>query len=177
MSRVGKKPVPLAQGVSAQLNGQQIEVKGPKGSLTRSLPPDVTIEIDSDEIRVKRPSDASKHRAYHGLARNLIANMVQGVTAGFSKTLEINGVGYRAQVQGRMLELNLGFSNPVKFPLREGIDAQVEKNILTIKGMDKEIVGQVAADIRALRPPEPYKGKGIKYVGEKIIRKAGKATK
>jgi len=170
-------PVKLPQGVSAVLKDSVLEVKGPKGQLTRELRPEMTIEIDSDEIRVRRPSDLNRHRAFHGLTRNLIANMVQGVSEGFTKVLEINGVGYRAVVQGKSLELHLGYSQPVNFPLEEGVEAQVEKNVLTLKSINKELLGQVAADIRDLRPPEPYKGKGIKYAEEKILRKAGKTTK
>jgi len=177
MSRIGKMPVKLPQGVSAVLKDSVLEVKGPKGQLTRELRPEMTIEIDSDEIRVRRPSDLNRHRAFHGLTRNLIANMVQGVSEGFTKVLEINGVGYRAVVQGKSLELHLGYSQPVNFPLEEGVEAQVEKNVLTLKSINKELLGQVAADIRDLRPPEPYKGKGIKYAEEKILRKAGKTTK
>ncbi len=178
MSRIGKQPVPLPQGVSAVYKDAVMEVKGPKGALRRSLPPEIGVEINEGEIRVSRPSDAKRHRAFHGLVRNLIANMVQGVSTGFTRVLEINGVGYRAQVQGRSLELNLGFSKPVQFRLRDGVEASVEKNtIITLSGIDKEVLGQVAADIRSLRPPEPYKGKGIKYAEERILRKAGKSAK
>jgi large subunit ribosomal protein L6 len=177
MSRIGKMPVKLPSGVSAVLKNSVLEVKGPKGQLSRKFQPEMTIEIDGDQIRVLRPTDTARHRSFHGLTRNLIANMVQGVTEGFTRVLEINGVGYRAVVQGKSLELNLGFSQPVKFPLKEGIEAQVEKNTIILKSINKEILGQVAADIRSLRPPEPYKGKGIKYAEEKIIRKAGKSTK
>ncbi len=178
MSRIGKQPVSLPQGVQAVYKDAVIEVKGPKGTLRRSLPSEIQVEIVDGEIRVSRPSDAKRHRAFHGLVRNLIANMVQGVSTGFTRVLEINGVGYRAQVQGRSLELNLGYSKPVQFPLRDGVDASVEKNtIITLSSIDKEALGQVAADIRSLRPPEPYKGKGIKYAEERILRKAGKSAK
>jgi len=170
-------PVKLPQGVSAELKGSVLEVKGPKGALTRELRPEMTVTIDSDEIRVSRPSDLNRHRGFHGLTRNLIANMVQGVSEGFSRVLEINGVGYRAVVQGKSLELHLGYSQPIHFPLKDGVEAKVEKNTLTLTGINKELLGQVAADIRDLRPPEPYKGKGIKYAEEKILRKAGKTTK
>jgi large subunit ribosomal protein L6 len=170
-------PVSLPQGVSAALTGSTLEVKGPNGKLARDIPPEVELKIASDEIVVNRLAETKRHRSFHGLVRNLIANMVQGVSTGFSRTLEINGVGYRAQVKGKTLELNLGFSQPVNFPLKDGVEATVEKNIIVLKGMNKETVGQVAADIRALRPPEPYKGKGIKYVEERIVRKAGKTTK
>jgi len=177
MSRIGKMPVKLPQGVSAVVEGSVLEVKGPKGQLTRELRPEMTIEVDSDEIRVSRPSDLTRHRAFHGLTRNLIANMVQGVSEGFTRVLEINGVGYRAIVKGKSLELHLGYSQPINFPLKEGVEAKVEKSILTLNSINKELLGQVAADIRDLRPPEPYKGKGIKYAEEKILRKAGKTSK
>jgi large subunit ribosomal protein L6 len=177
MSRIGKQPVPLPQGVSAALKGSHMEVKGPKGTLSMKMPQDISADIKDGEILVERPSDSRRHRSFHGLARNLIANMVHGVSSGFTRVLEINGVGYRAQVKGKSLELNLGYSHPIDFPLAEGVEATVEKNIITLKGINKEVLGQTAADIRALRPPEPYKGKGIKYVEEKIIRKAGKTTK
>ncbi len=178
MSRIGKQPVSLPQGVSAVYKNAVVEVKGPKGTLRRSLPPEILVEVRDGEIRVNRPSDSKRHRSFHGLVRNLIANMVQGVSTGFSRVLEINGVGYRAKVQGRSLELNLGYSNPVQFPLRDGVEASVEKNTtITLSGIDKELIGQAAADIRSLRPPEPYKGKGIKYAEERIVRKAGKSSK
>ncbi len=177
MSRIGKQPVILPQGVSAVLKDSTLEVKGPKGTLTREMIPEIQVEIQDGKIVATRHSDSKRHRSFHGLVRNLISNMVQGVSAGFSKVLEINGVGYRAQVKGRSLEFNLGYSHPINFPLQEGVEAEVEKNTITIKGINKEAVGQTAANIRALRPPEPYKGKGIKYAGEKILRKAGKTTK
>ncbi|NOY52898.1 MAG: 50S ribosomal protein L6 [Deltaproteobacteria bacterium] len=177
MSRIGKMPVKLPQGVTAVLKGSVLEVKGPKGRLIREFRPEMTIEVAGDEIRVSRPSDLNRHRGFHGLTRNLIANMVRGVSEGFTRVLEINGVGYRAVVQGKSLELHLGYSQPVHFPLKDGVEAQVEKNTVTLKSINKELLGQVAADIRDLRPPEPYKGKGIKYAEEKILRKAGKTTK
>jgi large subunit ribosomal protein L6 len=177
MSRIGKQPVPLPQGVKAEIKGTTMEVKGPKGTLSLKMPPDITAQVQEGEIRVERPSDSRRHRSFHGLARNLIANMVQGVSTGFTRVLEINGVGYRAQVKGRSLELNLGYSHPIDFPLAEGVDAAVKKSTITLTGINKEVLGQTAANIRALRPPEPYKGKGIKYAEEKILRKAGKTTK
>ena len=177
MSRIGKKPVPLPEGVRAELSGTVLTVTGPKGTLTRELRPEMRITIEDGAIRVERPSDARRHRAFHGLTRNLVANMVEGVSKGFTRVLEINGVGYRAQVQGRTLELNLGYSHPISFPLAEGVEAAVEKNTLILRGIDKELLGQTAANIRAMRPPEPYKGKGIKYQEERILRKAGKTTK
>ncbi len=177
MSRIGKQPVILLQGVSAVLKDSTLEVKGPKGTLTREMIPEIQVEVQDGRIVVSRHSDSKRHRSLHGLIRNLIFNMVQGVSTGFSRVLEINGVGYRAQVQGRSLEFNLGYSHPINFPLQEGVEAEVEKNTITLKGINKEAVGQTAANIRALRPPEPYKGKGIKYAEEKILRKAGKTTK
>lgn len=170
-------PVILSKGVQATLKDSTLEIKGPKGTLSRKIPPDISVKIQEGEILVHRSSDSREHRSFHGLTRNLIANMVHGVTTGFSRILEINGVGYKSQVKGRALEFNLGYSHPILFPLKQGVDALVEKNIITISGVNKEDVGQTAANIRALRPPEPYKGKGIKYKEEKIIRKAGKTTK
>jgi large subunit ribosomal protein L6 len=177
MSRIGKQPVIMPQGVSATLKDSELVVKGPKGALSRKIIPEVSVRIEEGQIVVERPSDSRRHRSFHGLFRNLINNMVLGVTTGFTRVLEINGVGYRAQVQGKKLELHLGYSHPIHFSLQEGIEASVEKSTITLKGINKEVLGQTAADIRALRPPEPYKGKGIKYAGEHIIRKAGKTTK
>lgn len=177
MSRIGKMPVSLPKGVTVAVNGSTVEVKGAKGTLTRDIPSEVALEVEGEQVVVKRLAETKRHRAFHGLVRNLVANMVQGVSSGFTKTLEINGVGYRAQVKGRALELNLGFSQPVIFPLKEGVEAQVEKNNIILSSINKENLGQAAADIRALRPPEPYKGKGIRYAGERIVRKAGKTTK
>ncbi|OIP61991.1 MAG: 50S ribosomal protein L6 [Nitrospirae bacterium CG_4_9_14_3_um_filter_53_35] len=177
MSRVGKLPVILPKGVKAALKDSTLEIKGPKGTLLRKIPPDISVELQEGKILVHRASDSREHRAFHGLIRNLIANMVHGVTSGFSKILEINGVGYKAQVKGRSVEFNLGYSHSILFPLLEGVEALVEKSIITISGINKEDVGQTAANIRALRRPEPYKGKGIKYQKERIIRKAGKTTK
>ncbi|MDX1762995.1 MAG: 50S ribosomal protein L6 [bacterium] len=177
MSRIGKMPVSLPKGVTVAVRGSVVEVKGSKGTLTRDIPSEVDVAVEGDQVVVKRVAETKRHRAFHGLVRNLVANMVQGVSVGFTRTLEINGVGYRAQVKGRELELNLGFSQPVIFPLKEGVEAKVDKNNIILSGINKETVGQVAADIRALRPPEPYKGKGIKYVEERIVRKAGKTTK
>lgn len=166
----------LPKGVHAEIKDSLLKIKGPNGTLSRKILPEISVDIQEGQILVHRPSDARRHRAFHGLFRNLIANMVQGVTTGFSKVLEINGVGYRAQVKGRSVEFHLGYSHPITFPLKEGLTAEVEKNRVTLKGIDKEVVGQAAAEIRALRPPEPYKGKGIKYDDEKILRKAGKTT-
>jgi large subunit ribosomal protein L6 len=178
MSRVGKKTIPIPGGVQVRVEGKQIYIKGPKGELSRKLEPQITISIEDTQVQVKRDQDDRITRSLHGLVRSDLNNMLNGVTKGFSKTLEINGVGFRAQVQGRALQLNLGYSHPVNFTLPPGIDATVEKQtIITIRGMNKYLVGQVAANLKSCRPPEPYKGKGIKYSGEVIIRKEGKSGK
>ncbi len=178
MSRIGKKPVLIPANVQVKVDGGKITVKGPKGELARTLAQQVQVSIQGGEIIVNRQSDERQARSIHGLMRNEIQNMVTGVTQGFQKTLEISGVGFRAAVTGRAISLNLGFSHPVNFALPAGIDAAVEKQtIVTIKGTDRYLVGQTAADLRALKPPEPYKGKGIKYSGERIIRKEGKTGK
>jgi len=175
MSRIGKQPVPVPSGVDAKIDGRTLTVKGPKGLLTRDLPLGVDIEIDSGEIRVLPPARPKEKTAFQGLTRSLINNMVVGVSEGYKKELDMVGVGYRAMAKGKSLEIHVGFSHPVDFKLPDGISADVDKNNrITVEGIDKEKVGQTAADIRALRPPEPYKGKGIQYVGEKIRRKAGK---
>lgn len=176
MSRIGKLPVVVPAGVEIKLNGQKVTVKGPKGTLTQVFHPDMIIEREGNEIIVKRPSDLKKHKALHGLTRSLIKNMVVGVTEGFSKTLEINGVGFRAQKQGKKLLLTLGYSHPVEMEEPAGITIDVPaQNQIIIKGIDKQAVGEIAAKIREKRPPEPYKGKGIKYSNEVILRKEGKA--
>lgn len=178
MSRVGLKKIPIPSGVNIKVNEQTIQVKGPKGENQKPIRPEVAVAIEGNEVVVSRSSDDRFIRSLHGLVRNEINNMIQGVTQGYDKILEINGVGYRATVQGRNLVLNLGFSHPINFELPKGIDASVEKNtIVTIKGIDKYLVGEVAAKIRALKKPEPYKGKGVKYRDEKIIRKEGKTGK
>lgn len=178
MSRVGLKKIPIPSGVNVKIDAESIHVKGPKGENQKPLRPEVAVAIEGNEVVVSRSSDERFVRSLHGLTRNEINNMIQGVTQGYDKILEINGVGYRAVVQGRMLVLSLGFSHPINFELPKGIDASVEKNtIVTIKGTDKYLVGQVAAKIRALKKPEPYKGKGVKYRDEKIIRKEGKTGK
>ncbi|ANW99810.1 50S ribosomal protein L6 [Thermoclostridium stercorarium subsp. thermolacticum DSM 2910] len=175
MSRVGKMPVVIPAGVDVKVNGHEVTVKGPKGTLTQVFHPDMTIEKEGNQVIVKRPSDLKKHKALHGLTRTLINNMIIGVTQGYEKRLEINGVGYRAQKQGKKLILNLGFSHPVEIEEPAGITIDVPaQNQIIVKGIDKQLVGQVAAVIRSKRPPEPYKGKGIKYVDEVIIRKEGK---
>jgi large subunit ribosomal protein L6 len=176
MSRVGKAPIPIPQGVELKQAGSTVEVKGPKGSLSHTIPEGISLQVADGEVHVKRKGDAKRVRSLHGLSRTLIANMVMGVTEGFEKGLEIVGIGYRANVQGKNLQLSLGYSHPVIYPVPEGIEVEVEKqNKITVKGIDKQQVGQVAAEIRSFRRPEPYKGKGIRYVGEQVRRKAGKA--
>ena len=176
MSRIGKKPVPVPKGVTITQNGATLTVKGPKGELKRTLPADMQVAVAADEITVTRPSDEQKHKALHGLTRSLIANMVEGVTKGFTKQLDIVGVGYKAEARPFGLQMALGFSHPVEVRAPQGIKLSAPNpTTVVIEGADKEVVGQVAAEIRKLRPPEPYKGKGIKYQGEVIRRKAGKA--
>lgn len=178
MSRVGKQPVPIAAGVQVTLaEGNAITVKGPRGELQRTFPEAMRFTIEDNEVLVTRPTDTSSHRALHGLSRSLLNNMVVGVTEGYTKTLEVQGVGYRAQLEGESLRLALGFSHPVNVQPPEGISFAVEGPRINVSGIDKEKVGQVAADIRKIRPPEPYKGKGIRYLGERVRRKAGKAGK
>ncbi len=176
MSRIGKKPVPLPKNVTASVQGHRITVKGPKGELERSLPAAMKVVVADGAVVVTRPSDESEHKALHGLTRTLVANMVEGVTAGFSKQLEIVGVGYKAETRPYGLQLALGFSHAVEYKAPKGIKLTApQPTQIIIEGANKEMVGQVAAELRGLRPPEPYKGKGIKYVGEQIRRKAGKA--
>lgn len=176
MSRIGKAPIPIPQGVEIKQAGSTVEVKGPKGTLSHTIPVGVSLQVADGVIHVKRDGDAKRARSLHGLTRTLIANMVTGVTQGFEKGLEIVGIGYRANLQGRNLQLNVGYSHPVIYPLPEGIEVEVEKqNKITVKGIDKQQVGQAAAEIRSFRKPEPYKGKGIRYIGEQVRRKAGKA--
>jgi large subunit ribosomal protein L6 len=178
MSRIGKRPIPIPDKVSVTIAGQAVTVKGPKGELSRTLPSGVNITQEGDTVVVTRVNESRLARARHGLCRTLIANMVEGVSKGFQKRLEIQGVGYRAQVQGTNLNLSLGYSHPVVFNPPQGIQFAVENNTnVVVSGIDKEIVGNVAASIRAARPPEPYKGKGVRYAGEQIRRKAGKAGK
>ena len=178
MSRIGRKPITVPAGVEVKLNGSEVIVKGPKGELKDTFNADMTIAMEGNEIIVTRPSDNKEHRALHGLTRTLIANMVEGVANGYSKTLEINGVGYRAQKQGKNLVMNLGYSHQVIMEETDGIAIEVPNpNQIIISGADKQKVGQFAAEVREKRPPEPYKGKGIKYAGEYIRRKEGKAAK
>jgi large subunit ribosomal protein L6 len=176
MSRIGKRPIPLPKGVSVTVEGNTVKVKGPKGELQRTLHPELSVALENNEVTVSRPSDETRHKALHGLSRTLVANMVEGTSKGFQKTLELVGVGYKAEKRAYGLQLALGFSHPVEYKAPKGItlSAPVPTTII-IDGADKEIVGQVAAEIRSLRPPEPYKGKGVKYQGEQIRRKAGKA--
>jgi large subunit ribosomal protein L6 len=176
MSRIGRKPIPVPKNVTATVEGQTVRVKGPKGELERRLHPSMAIALDDGNITVARPSDEPGHRALHGLTRTLVANMVDGVTKGYSKQLEIIGVGYKAEARPYGLQLALGFSHPVEYRAPKGIKLTApQPTQIIIEGADKELVGQVAAELRSLRPPEPYKGKGIKYQGEQIRRKAGKA--
>ena len=178
MSRIGKKPITIPAGVDVKLNGNEVTVKGPKGELKNTFNAEIAIAVEGNEIIVTRPSDNKNHRALHGLTRTLIANMVEGVTNGYSKTLEVNGVGYRVQKQGKNLVMNLGYSHQVIMPEIAGITIEVPNpNQIIISGADKQQVGQFAAEVREKRPPEPYKGKGIKYADEHIRRKEGKAAK
>ena len=178
MSRIGKRPISIPPKVTVTIEGQHVAVKGPKGELARVLPGEVVVEQDGEALKVARRDESRAARQRHGLCRTLVANMVEGVSQGFQRRLEIQGVGYRAQVQGRNLVLNVGYSNPVQIEPPEGIQLAVENNTnVIVSGIDKEIVGNIAARIRAVRPPEPYKGKGIRYAGEFVRRKAGKAGK
>ena len=178
MSRIGKLPVAIPAGVEVKLEeGNVITVKGPKGTLTRELVDDLDIKVEGSEVIVTRPSDLKRYKSLHGLTRTLIFNMVEGVTNGYTKELEINGVGYRAAKAGKKLTLTLGYSHPVEMEDPEGIETKVDGNKITVSGIDKEKVGQFAAEIRTKRPPEPYKGKGIKYTTETIRRKVGKTGK
>jgi large subunit ribosomal protein L6 len=175
MSRIGRKPIPVPDAVTVEVSPGSVAVKGPKGELSQRLSPEMTVEHDDGTVTVRRPTDRGEHRALHGLTRSLIANMVEGVTEGFEKRLEIQGVGYRAQLKGKKLELALGFSHPVSIDPPEGIEFEVpQQTEIVVRGIDKQLVGQVAADIRKRRPPEPYKGKGIRYRDEYVARKVGK---
>lgn len=176
MSRIGKHPIPLPNGVTVTLDGQVISVKGPRGELKRTMHPEMGLAIENNEVKVSRPSDEARHKALHGLSRTLIANMVEGVTKGYIKQLEITGVGYKAEVKPYGLLLSLGYSHTIEVKAPPGIKLTAPlPTQITVDGADKEVVGRIAAEIRLLRKPEPYKGKGIKYAGEIVRRKAGKA--
>lgn len=176
MSRIGKKPVPVPSGVKVEIAGSRVTVKGPNGELSRTLPAEIGFSLEGDQVTVTRPSDDKRHRALHGLTRSLINNMISGVTKGFSKKLEVQGVGYRAEATPKGIRLLVGYSHPVDYDAPDGIKLSVEGNsVVTVTGIDNELVGKVAAEIREVRPPEPYKGKGIRYLGEHVRRKAGKA--
>lgn len=178
MSRVGKTPIVIPEGVETIIEGNVVKVKGPRGEMTREIHKDMIVEMDDGRLLVSRPSDSKYHKSLHGLTRSLIANMVNGVTKGYQKSLDLVGVGYRAAKSGNKLVLTIGYSHPVEIEPPPGIEIEVPAPVsIVVKGNDKEEVGQVAANIRSVRPPEPYQGKGIKYTGEKIRRKAGKAGK
>ena len=178
MSRIGNKPIAIVDGVEVKVNGNEVTVKGAKGTLTNTFNSDISIAVEGNEVIVTRPSDVKEHRALHGLTRTLIANMIEGVSKGFTKELEVNGVGYRVAKQGKDLVMNLGYSHQVVMSETDGISIEVPNpNKIIISGPDKQKVGQFAAEVREKRPPEPYKGKGIKYAGEYIRRKEGKAGK
>jgi large subunit ribosomal protein L6 len=177
MSRIGKKPVTVPNGVTVSVDGSTVKVKGPKGELSRTFEPSMKVRVENNEVLVERPNDDKRERALHGLTRALIANMVQGVTEGFKKTLEIVGVGYRAEKKGKNLVVSVGYSHPVNYPEPSGITLTTPApTTIVIEGIDKQKVGQVAAELREFRPPEPYKGKGIRYQGEQVRRKAGKTA-
>ena len=178
MSRIGRKPIAVPAGVDVKIDGTTVTVKGPKGTLTKSFHKDMIIKQEGAELIVERPSENKMHKSLHGLTRTLVSNMVEGVTNGFSKSLDIEGIGYRAQKQGKNLVMNLGYSHQVIVPEIDGITIDVPAATkIIVNGIDKQVVGQIAAEIREKRPPEPYKGKGIRYTGERIIRKEGKAGK
>jgi large subunit ribosomal protein L6 len=179
MSRVGQQPIPIPSGVEVAVEGARVRVKGPKGELEHEAPPTIAIALDGDDLVVTRPDDERENRALHGLTRSLVANMVQGVSEGYARELEIVGVGYRAAAQGpSKLELQLGFSHSVQFEAPDGITFEVpQPTRITVRGCDKQLVGQVAANIRKIRKPEPYKGKGVRYLGEHVAKKAGKTGK
>ena len=181
MSRIGKLPIELPTGVSVDVNSNVVTVKGPKGELHQTIDPDISVSVEDGTLEVQRPTEQKRHRAMHGLYRSLLANMVQGVSEGYSRSLELIGVGYRAEMKGDVLELALGFSHPIYFVAPPGIDMTVaaargQNTKITVAGADKQMVGQVSAKIRGLRPPEPYKGKGVRYTDEFVRRKAGKTA-
>ena len=175
MSRIGRKPIPVPDGVQITVNPEEVRVTGPKGELAERIHRDISVAQEDGVLTVSRPTDRGEHRALHGLSRSLIANMVEGVTNGYVKTLELQGVGYRATLKGRDLELALGYSHPVSVPAPDGIDFEVPvPTRIVVRGISKQLVGEVAANIRKQRPPEPYKGKGVRYLGEHVARKVGK---
>lgn len=175
MSRIGKQPVPIPDGVTVQIDGRDVTVKGPKGEVANRLPAEITARIDDGQVVVERSGEEARDRAMHGLGRSLVSNMVEGVTEGFMKRLEIVGVGYRAEATGQTVRLNLGFSHVIEYPVPRGIEVKTPSpTVIEVSGADKQTVGQVAAELRGMRPTEPYKGKGIKYEGEYVRRKAGK---
>jgi large subunit ribosomal protein L6 len=177
MSRIGRMPITVPGGVKVHVADGTVRVEGPKGKLSRALPREITVAVEGSTVKVARTDETRRARGIHGLSRKLVANMVEGVSKGFTRTLEINGVGYRAEAKGNVLQLALGYSHPIAFQLPAGITAKVDKQVVvTLEGADRELLGQVAAALRELRPPEPYKGKGMKYAEEKIRRKAGKAA-
>lgn len=177
MSRIGKQHIPVPTGVNVAVQSGSVQVKGPKGTLSAKLGPLVDVKVEGQTIAVDRRDDSRESRSAHGLTRQLVANMVHGVSTGFQRVLEINGVGYRAESKGKAIQLALGYSHPILFPLPDGVQAKVDKQVvITLEGADRQLLGEVAAAIRKLRPPEPYKGKGIKYAEERIRRKAGKAV-
>lgn len=176
MSRIGRLPIAIPAGVKVHVTDGTVRVEGPKGALRQDLPSHVAVQVEGDHVHVSRENDESRARGMHGLARKLLANMVRGVSEGFTRSLEISGVGYRAEAKGRILMLSLGYSHPIAYQLPEGVTAKVDKQVsITLEGIDNQLLGEVAASIRRLRPPEPYKGKGIRYASETIRRKAGKA--
>lgn len=177
MSRIGKKPIAIPEGVNLEINGEEIKVKGPKGELNLKINPKIRLKKEENQVIIERMGEDKLTRSLHGSTRQLVANMIQGVKDGFEKRLEIKGIGYRVQLAGDKLNLSLGFSHPQEFKAPSGINFSLEKNIIVVKGIDKQMVGQTAAQIRALKPPEPYKGKGIRYLGEEVKTKPGKAVK
>jgi len=174
MSRIGKQPIPIETGIKVTVDDARISVEGPKGKLAQTLPSGITAEIEGQQMLVRRRDDSKRQRSLHGLSRALLANAVQGVSKGFEKRLEIHGVGYRAELAGRTLKFSLGYSHPIEYAIPEGIDISVQRNLLTVSGCDRQQVGQVSAIIRAFRPPDVYKLKGIRYSGEQLRKKAGK---
>lgn len=177
MSRIGKMPIEMPSGVTASLEGRTFTVKGPKGEQTMELPPLSSVKIDGQIIQVERANDEKMQKAQHGLTRSLISNLVTGVTEGFSKELEVNGVGFKIRLEGKDLVMSLGFSHEIRYTIPEDIDVKIEKMDITVSGINKQRVGQIAAEIREFKKPEPYKGKGIKYKTERVVRKAGKSGK